>query len=106
MAGELGERYVGDWGVSERRVVWGHAMRNVLAPLLTVIALSYGTLLEGSVLTETVFTWHGLGLYITDSIFGQDMPAVLGGTVVVGIIFIVINMLTDVTYRLLDPRAR
>ena len=87
-------------------MIWKHAMRNVLVPLLTVIALSYGNLLEGSVLTETVFAWRGLGLYITDSIFGQDMPAVLGGTIVVGAIFIVINMLTDVAYRVLDPRAR
>ena len=93
-------------GVSERKVIWGHAMRNILVPLLTVVALSYGNLLEGSVLTETVFTWHGLGLYITDSIFGQDMPAVLGGTVVVGVIYIFINALTDVAYRVLDPRAK
>lgn len=108
MLGQLRQEYVLTArvkGVPERRVIWGHAMRNILVPLLTVVALSYGNLLEGSVLTETVFTWHGLGLYITDSIFGQDMPAVLGGTVVVGIIYIVINALTDVAYRVLDPRA-
>jgi len=93
-------------GVSEARIIWKHAMGNILVPLLTVIALSYGNLLEGSVLTETVFAWRGLGLYITDSIFGQDMPAVLGGTIVVGAIFIIINMLTDVAYRVLDPRAK
>jgi peptide/nickel transport system permease protein len=109
MLGQLRQEYILTArvkGVSERRVVWGHAMRNILVPLLTVVALSYGNLLEGSVLTETVFTWRGLGLYITDSIFGQDMPAVLGGTVVVGIIYIFINALTDVAYRLLDPRAK
>jgi peptide/nickel transport system permease protein len=93
-------------GVSEARIIWKHALGNVLVPLVTVVALSYGNLLEGSVLTETVFTWRGLGLYITDSIFGQDLPAVMGGTVVVGAIFIIINMLTDVAYRILDPRAR
>jgi peptide/nickel transport system permease protein len=93
-------------GVSERRIVWKHAMGNILVPLLTVVALSYGTLLEGSVLTETVFTWHGLGLYITDSIFGQDLPAVMGGTIVVGMVYILINTLTDIAYRFLDPRAR
>jgi len=93
-------------GVSETRIIWKHALGNILVPLLTVVALSYGNLLEGSVLTETVFTWHGLGLYITDSIFGLDMPAVMGGTIVVGAIFIIINMLTDVAYRVLDPRAR
>ena len=109
MLGQLRQEYILTArvkGVSERRVVWGHAMRNILVPLLTVVALSYGNLLEGSVLTETVFTWHGLGLYITDSIFGQDMPAVLGGTVVVGIIYIFINAMTDLAYRVLDPRAK
>jgi peptide/nickel transport system permease protein len=93
-------------GVPERRIIWKHAMGNVLVPLLTVIALSYGYLLEGSVLTETVFTWRGLGLYITDSIFGQDLPAVMGGTIVVGFVYILINTLTDALYRFLDPRAK
>jgi len=109
MLGQLRQEYILTArvkGVPERRIIWKHAMGNILVPLLTVIALSYGNLLEGSVLTETVFAWRGLGLYITDSIFGQDMPAVLGGTIVVGAIFIVINMLTDVAYRVLDPRAR
>lgn len=109
MLGQLRQEYILTArvkGVPERRVVWGHAMRNILVPLLTVVALSYGNLLEGSVLTETVFAWRGLGLYITDSIFGQDMPAVLGGTIVVGMVFIIINMLTDVAYRVLDPRAK
>lgn len=93
-------------GVPERRIIWKHVMGNVLVPLLTVIALSYGYLLEGSVLTETVFTWRGLGLYITDSIFGQDLPAVMGGTIVVGFVYILINTLTDALYRFLDPRAK
>ena len=92
--------------VPERRIIWKHVMGNVLVPLLTVIALSYGYLLEGSVLTETVFTWRGLGLYITDSIFGQDLPAVMGGTIVVGFVYILINTLTDALYRFLDPRAK
>ena len=109
MLGQLRQEYILTArvkGVPEWRVIWKHAMGNILVPLLTVIALSYGNLLEGSVLTETVFAWRGLGLYITDSIFGQDMPAVLGGTIVVGMIYIFINALTDVAYRVLDPRAR
>jgi peptide/nickel transport system permease protein len=93
-------------GVPESRVIWKHAMGNIMVPLLTVVALSYGNLLEGSVLTETVFAWHGIGLYITDSIFGQDLPAVMGGTIVVGFVYIIINTLTDLAYRFLDPRAR
>src|SRR5215510_5498993 len=109
MLGQLRQEYILTArvkGVPERRIIWKHAMGNILVPLLTVIALSYGNLLEGSVLTETVFAWHGIGLYITDSIFGQDLPAVMGGTIVVGAIFIIINMLTDLAYRVLDPRAR
>jgi peptide/nickel transport system permease protein len=108
MLGQLSQEYILTArvkGVSETRIIWKHAMGNIMVPLLTVIALSYGNLLEGSVLTETVFAWRGLGLYITDSIFGQDMPAVMGGTIVVGAIFVVINMLTDLAYRVLDPRA-
>ncbi|MFD1626585.1 ABC transporter permease [Azospirillum griseum] len=93
-------------GLSEVRVVWRHALGNIAVPLITVIALSYATLLEGSVLTETVFAWPGLGLYITNSLLSADMNAVLGGTLVVGVVFIGLNLLSDLLYRLLDPRAR
>jgi len=87
-------------------VVWRHALGNVRVPLITVIALSYGGLLEGSVLTETVFAWPGLGQYITNSLFAADMDAVLGGTLVVGALFVGLNMVSDLLYRLFDPRAR
>ena len=93
-------------GVSERAVIWRHALGNVRIPLVTVIALSYGNLLEGSVLTETVFAWPGLGFYLTQSLLSADMNAVLGGTIVVGAVFIGINLLSDALYRLMDPRAR
>jgi peptide/nickel transport system permease protein len=93
-------------GLPEWRVVWGHALRNAIVPLLTVIALSYANLLEGSVLTETVFAWPGLGRYITNSLLNADMNAVLGGTIVVGIIFVGINLLSDILGRAFDPRAR
>ena len=93
-------------GVSERAVIWRHALGNVRIPLVTVIALSYGNLLEGSVLTETVFAWPGLGFYLTQSLLSADMNAVLGGTIVVGSVFIGINLLSDALYRLMDPRAR
>ncbi len=93
-------------GLSERRVVWGHALRNAIVPLLTVIALSYANLLEGSVLTETVFAWPGLGRYITNSLLNADMNAVLGGTIVIGLIFVGINLLSDMIGRAFDPRAR
>ncbi len=93
-------------GLSETRVIWAHALRNAAVPLITVIALSYAGLLEGSVLTETVFAWPGIGLYITDSLQNADMNAVLGGTIVIGSVFIAINLLSDVLYRLLDPRTK
>ena len=93
-------------GVPERRVVWRHALGNTLVPLVTVMALAYANLLEGSVLTETVFAWPGLGQYITNSLLNADMNAVLGGTLVVGSVFVLVNLLSDLLYRLLDPRAR
>lgn len=108
MMNELGQEYITTArvkGMPERRVVWVHAMRNVMVPLITVVALSYASLLEGAVLTETIFAWPGLGSYITDALLVADMPAVLGGTVVVGAVFIGLNMLSDLLYRLVDPRA-
>ncbi|MFO0158604.1 MAG: ABC transporter permease, partial [Alphaproteobacteria bacterium] len=93
-------------GVSEARIIWVHALRNVSVPLVTVIALSYARLLEGAVLTETVFAWPGLGRYLTTALLAADMNAVLGATIVVGLIFVGINLLSDLFYRLLDPRAK
>jgi peptide/nickel transport system permease protein len=109
MLNELSQEYViaaRAKGLSEARIIWRHALRNAMVPLVTVIALSYAGLLEGSVLTETVFAWPGLGLYITNSLQNADMNAVLGGTLVVGSIFIALNLLSDLLYRLLDPRTR
>lgn len=109
MLTELSQEYVvaaRAKGLSEARIIWFHALRNAAVPLVTVIALSYAGLLEGSVLTETIFSWPGLGLYITNSLQNADMNAVLGGTIVVGSVFIGINLFTDLVYRLLDPRTR
>ncbi len=93
-------------GLSEFAVIWRHAFRNVLVQLITIIGLTYASLLEGSVLTETIFAWPGIGQYITNSLFNADMNAVIGGTVAVGICFVGINMLSDALYRLVDPRVR
>jgi len=93
-------------GVSEARIVWVHALRNVSVPLVTVIALSYARLLEGAVLTETVFAWPGLGRYLTTALLAADMNAVLGATIVVGAVFVGVNLLSDLLYRLLDPRSK
>lgn len=93
-------------GMSERSVIWGHALRNIRVQLITVIALSYANLLEGSVLTEIIFSWPGIGSYITTALLSADMNAVLGGTVVVGLIFICLNILSDILYRVFDPRSK
>ena len=109
MLNELAQEYVvaaRAKGLSETRIIWRHALRNAMVPLVTVVALSFAGLLEGSVLTETVFAWPGLGLYITNSLQNADMNAVLGGTIVVGSIFIGLNLLSDLLYRVLDPRTR
>ncbi len=109
MLNELSQEYVvaaRAKGLSETRVIWGHALRNAAVPLVTVIALSYAGLLEGSVLTETVFSWPGIGFYITNSLQSADMNAVLGGTIIIGTVFVGINLISDLLYRILDPRTR
>lgn len=109
MLAELGQEYITAArvkGVPEWRIIWVHALRNAAVPLVTVIALSYAGLLEGSVLTETVFAWPGLGQYLTNSLQNADMNAVLGGTLVIGIIFVGLNLLSDLLYTVLDPRVR
>ncbi|MBB6261080.1 peptide/nickel transport system permease protein [Paenochrobactrum gallinarii] len=109
MLNELDQEYITAArakGITEAKIIWGHALRNAAVPLVTVIALSYAGLLEGSVLTETVFAWPGLGMYITNSLQNADMNAVLGGTIIIGSVFIAINLLSDLLYRVLDPRTR
>ncbi|MFM9899879.1 MAG: ABC transporter permease [Polaromonas sp.] len=93
-------------GLSERGVVWGHAFRNILVQLLTIVALAYGSLLEGAVLIETVFAWPGFGQYLTSSLLLGDMNAVMGCVLVVGVIFVTLNLLSDALYHVFDPRTR
>ena len=109
MLGQLKQEYVLATlakGLSPFRVVWVHALGNVWVQLVTVIALTFGSLLEGAVLTETVFAWPGLGLYMKNSLFNADLNAVLGGTMLVGVVYIGLNLLSDLLYTLVDPRAR
>ncbi|MWB78569.1 ABC transporter permease subunit [Pseudooceanicola sp. 216_PA32_1] len=93
-------------GLSEWEVVWRHAFRNIRIQLITVIALAYANLLEGSVLTEIIFAWPGIGQYITTSLLANDMNSVLGGTVVIGVIFVALNIFSDLLYRFFDPRSK
>jgi peptide/nickel transport system permease protein len=109
MLDQLGEEYVTTArvkGVPERVVIWRHAFRPILVPLITVIGLSYAGLLEGSVMIETIFSWPGIGNYLTVALLNADMNAVLGSTLVIGAVFIAINKGSDLLYRVLDPRAR
>ena len=93
-------------GLSERQVVWRHAFRNIRVQLLTILALAYGGLLEGAVLVETVFGWPGFGSYLTGSLLLGDMNAVMGSVLVIGVLFVALNLGTDALYRVFDPRAR
>ena len=109
MLDQLGQEYVTTArvkGLSEWRVIWTHAFRPIRIPLITVIGLSYAGLLEGSVMIETVFSWPGIGNYLTVALLNADMNAVLGATLVIGSVFIVINKISDVLYSVLDPRSR
>ena len=93
-------------GVPERLILWRHAFRPIRVQLITVIGLSYAGLLEGSVMIETVFSWPGIGNYLTNALLNADMNAVLGATLVIGAMFVGINKGSDALYRWLDPRAR
>ncbi|HLW48994.1 MAG TPA: ABC transporter permease [bacterium] len=93
-------------GVSERGVVLRHALRNALLPTVTVVGLAFGGLLSGAVLTETIFAWPGIGRYATNSVTNVDIPAVLGVTLVIAVIYSVANLAVDVLYAYLDPQIR
>lgn len=93
-------------GLSASRILWRHAFGNIAVRLITVLALAYASLLEGAVITETVFSWPGIGLYLTGSLLNADMNAVLGATMVIGLVYLILNLLADLAYRLLDPRVR
>jgi len=91
-------------GLRERFVIVRHGLRNALIPTLTIIGLTFGSLLSGAVLTETIFTWPGLGRYATASAIGLDFPAVMGVTLLAAIVYPLANMIVDVSYVWLDPR--
>ena len=109
MLEQMGQEYVLTArikGLPEKTVVWRHAFRNIRVQLVTIIALTYGGLLEGAVLIETVFSWPGFGSYLTSNLMIGDMNAVMACTLLVGLIFIGLNAVSDVLYRVFDPRTR
>jgi len=91
-------------GVSEARVVAQHALRNALIPTVTVLGLAYGGLLSGAVMTETIFAWPGLGRYAFQAVITNDFPAIMGVTFVIGIMYVLVNLIVDLLYGWLDPR--
>jgi ABC-type dipeptide/oligopeptide/nickel transport system permease component len=93
-------------GLGPARVLYGHALRNVLIPVVTLIGLQTGTLLGGAVVTETIFAWPGVGRLVVDSIYRRDYPVVQAAILVIVVLFVVVNLVVDLSYRLLDPRVR
>jgi len=93
-------------GVHEQVIIYKHALRNALVPIVTIIGLQFGTLLGGAVLTETVFAWPGIGRLLVDSITFRDYPVIQGAVLLVAAGFVLVNLLVDITYAYLNPRIR
>lgn len=91
-------------GLAERDVIYGHALKNAMIPVVTVVGLQFGILLGGAVLTESVFAWPGVGRLLVDSILSRDYPVVQGTVLVLAATFVVINLIVDLLYAVLDPR--
>ena len=93
-------------GVPDRRVVWDDALRNAFIPTLTVIGITVGLVLSGSVLLETVFALPGVGRLVADSVFNRDLPVIQGVLLLIGVVYVVVNLIIDVLYTVLDPRIQ
>jgi peptide/nickel transport system permease protein len=93
-------------GLSERKVIYKHAIRNAMVPVVTVIGLNFGLLLSGAILTETVFSWPGVGRLVVDSVYARDYPLVIGCILVFALVFVIVNLITDLLYTYIDPRIR
>ncbi len=93
-------------GLSERIVVYKHALRNALIPIITLLGLSFGSMLSGAVIVETVFGWPGLGRYLVTGISNRDFPVVQGAVLIIAVGFVLANLLTDLVYGFVDPRIR
>ena len=105
----LGEDYIRTArakGVSEQGIVWRHALRNALLPVITLLGLQFGALLAGSVITEKVFSWPGVGLLLIDAIQQRDYPVVQGAVLLIALSYLLVNTSTDLLYRIIDPRIR
>ena len=107
--GELEKEYIDGLlarGISETKIMFGHVLRNCLMPLVTLVGISFGTMLGGSTIVESIFTWPGVGKMAVDSITSRDYPVIQGYVVWMALIFLFINALVEISYSLLDPRLR
>jgi peptide/nickel transport system permease protein len=93
-------------GLSERAVIYKHAVRNAMVPVVTVIGLNFGLLLAGAILTETVFSWPGLGRLVVEAVYERDYPLVVGCILIFAIVFVIVNLITDILYTYIDPRIK
>jgi len=93
-------------GVRERAVVLRHALRNALIPVITVLGLDFGYYLTGSILTETIFSWPGIGRYVVNAIARRDLPAIQGSVLFLSVVFVLVNLITDLAYAKADPRVK
>jgi peptide/nickel transport system permease protein len=93
-------------GLAEKWVVGRHALKNALLPVVTMLGLSFGHLLGGTVIVESIFAWPGVGKYCLESIFNRDYPVVQGYVLFMALVFVLVNLAVDVSYRMLDPRVR
>jgi peptide/nickel transport system permease protein len=91
-------------GGSEKRVLYGHALRNGMMPIMTLLGMTFGHSLGGSVLVESVFSWPGLGKYAVNAITYLDFPAVMAVTILIAVLFITVNLIIDILYQVVDPR--
>ncbi|HJW77970.1 MAG TPA: ABC transporter permease subunit, partial [Beijerinckiaceae bacterium] len=93
-------------GLSPLRVIAVHALRNALIPVVTVIGLQVGVLFTGAILTETIFSWPGVGKWLIEAINRRDYPVLQGGTLLIGAVVMTVNLIVDLTYGLINPRIR
>src|SRR5436305_7044577 len=93
-------------GLSEWLVTARHGFRNALIPVITVLGLDFGAYLTGSILTETIFSWPGIGRYVVNAISRRDLPAIQGAVLFLSAVFVIVNLLTDLAYAKADPRVR
>ncbi len=93
-------------GLPEKSVIYKHALKNALIPIITVIGMEFGLLLGGAILTETVFAWPGLGRYTVDAVYARDYPAIQGSVLFIAFLFVIVNLITDVLYAYINPRIR